>query len=116
MCLLERRHIFLHEFIMFELESLTSLFFFLDVCCQLSFFTFRETIGNLDRSKLQLLALSSAGIGAVLCYLAWKQSPKTIPIGDGWWGAGEKPLTEDETIHKFVVKTSVEEIEVGVQQ
>ncbi|RXN10575.1 epoxide hydrolase 1 [Labeo rohita] len=71
----------------------------------------KETIGNLDRSKLQLLALSSAGIGAVLCYLAWKQSPKTIPIGDGWWGAGEKPLTEDETIHKFVVKTSVEEVE-----
>ncbi|XP_073689899.1 epoxide hydrolase 1 [Garra rufa] len=71
----------------------------------------KETLGNLDRSKLQLLALSSAGVGAVLCYLAWKQNPKTIPIGDGWWGAGEKTLTEDETIHKFVVKTSVEEIE-----
>lgn len=38
-----------------------------------------------------------------------------IPIGDGWWGAGEKPLTEDEAIHRFVVKTSVEEIEVGAQ-
>lgn len=79
------------------------------------FFTFRETLGNLDRSKLQLLALSSAGVGALLCYLVWKQSPKTIPMGDGWWGAGEKPLTEDKTIHGFVVKTSVEEIEVGAQ-
>ncbi|KTG40212.1 hypothetical protein cypCar_00027486 [Cyprinus carpio] len=71
----------------------------------------KETLGNLDRSKLQLLALSSAGVGAVLCYLAWRQSPKTIPVGDGWWGAGEKPITEDETIHRFVVTTSVEEIE-----
>lgn len=71
----------------------------------------KETLGNLDRSKLQLLALSSAGVGAVLCYLAWRQSPKTIPVGDGWWGAGEKLLTEDETIHRFVVTTSVEEIE-----
>uniref|UniRef100_A0A672QH89 Epoxide hydrolase 1 n=1 Tax=Sinocyclocheilus grahami TaxID=75366 RepID=A0A672QH89_SINGR len=70
-----------------------------------------ETLGNLDRSKLQLLVLSSAGVGAVLCYLAWRQSPKTIPIGDGWWGAGEKPSTEDKTIHRFVVKTSVEETE-----
>uniref|UniRef100_A0A671KK52 Epoxide hydrolase 1-like n=1 Tax=Sinocyclocheilus anshuiensis TaxID=1608454 RepID=A0A671KK52_9TELE len=69
------------------------------------------TLGNLDRSKLQLLVLSSAGVGAVLCYLAWRQSPKTIPIGDGWWGAGEKPSTEDKTIHRFVVKTSVEETE-----
>ncbi|XP_016388810.1 epoxide hydrolase 1 [Sinocyclocheilus rhinocerous] len=71
----------------------------------------KETLGNLDRSKLQLLVLSSAGVGAVLCYLAWRQSPKTIPIGDGWWGAGEKPSTEDKTIHRFVVKTSVEETE-----
>ncbi|XP_067277919.1 epoxide hydrolase 1 [Pseudorasbora parva] len=71
----------------------------------------KETLGNLDRSKLQLLALSSAGVGALLCYLAWKQSPKTIPMGDGWWGAGEKPLTEDKSIHRFVVKTTVDEIE-----
>ncbi|KAA0718133.1 Epoxide hydrolase 1 [Triplophysa tibetana] len=34
-----------------------------------------------------------------------------MPIGDGWWGAGQKRLNEDETVHKFVVKTSVEEIE-----
>ncbi|XP_051507921.1 epoxide hydrolase 1-like [Myxocyprinus asiaticus] len=71
----------------------------------------RDTLNNLDQTKLQLLALSSAGIGALLCYLAWRKSPKKIPVGDGWWGAGEKSITEDKTIHKFVVKTSVEEIE-----
>lgn len=36
-----------------------------------------------------------------------------MPIGDGWWGAGEKLLNEDETVYKFVVETSVEEIQVG---
>lgn len=71
----------------------------------------KGTLGNLDRSKLQLLALSSAGVGALLCYLTWRKGPKTIPIGDGWWGAGQKSLTEDKTIQRFVVKTSVEEIE-----
>jgi len=96
------------------LKSVQTGYFF-NINGQLTSFTFRETLGNLDRSKLQLLALSSAGVGALLCYLAWKQSPKTIPMGDGWWGAGEKPLTEDKTIHRFVVKTSVEEIEVGTQ-
>lgn len=90
----------------------SSFVIFLNV--HMTFFTFRGTLGNLDRSKLQLLALSSAGIGALLCYLRWRKGPKTIPIGDGWWGAGAKPLTEDKTIHRFVVKTSMEEIEVSV--
>ncbi|XP_051981060.1 epoxide hydrolase 1-like [Xyrauchen texanus] len=76
-----------------------------------TFESIRDTLRNLDQGKLQLLALSSAGIGGLLCYLAWRKSPKKIPIGDGWWGAGEKSITEDKSIHKFVVETSVEEIE-----
>lgn len=70
----------------------------------------KETFSSMDRSKLQLLALSSAGVGGLLCYLACRKPPKKMPVGDGWWGAGKKSLIEDETVHKFVVKTSVEEI------
>uniref|UniRef100_A0A7N8X925 Epoxide hydrolase n=1 Tax=Mastacembelus armatus TaxID=205130 RepID=A0A7N8X925_9TELE len=36
---------------------------------------------------------------------------KTIPLGDGWWGAGEKPLSEDDKIYPFQVQTSDEEIQ-----
>uniref|UniRef100_A0AAQ5XCA9 Epoxide hydrolase n=1 Tax=Amphiprion ocellaris TaxID=80972 RepID=A0AAQ5XCA9_AMPOC len=36
---------------------------------------------------------------------------KTIPLGEGWWGAGEKPLSEDQKIYPFTVQTSDKEIE-----
>ncbi|KAM6916196.1 epoxide hydrolase 1 [Xenentodon cancila] len=36
---------------------------------------------------------------------------KTIPLGKGWWGAGEKPLSEDDNIYPFTVQTSDKEIE-----
>lgn len=38
---------------------------------------------------------------------------RTIPVGEGWWGAGEKPLLEDQKIYPFTVETSDEEIEVA---
>ncbi|TRY96133.1 hypothetical protein DNTS_015951 [Danionella cerebrum] len=66
---------------------------------------------TLDRSKLQLFALSSFGAGALLCYLKCMKTIKTIPTGDGWWGKGERLMTEDNSIRRFVVKTSAEEIE-----
>uniref|UniRef100_A0A3B4T907 Epoxide hydrolase n=1 Tax=Seriola dumerili TaxID=41447 RepID=A0A3B4T907_SERDU len=36
---------------------------------------------------------------------------KSIPLGEGWWGTGEKPLIEDDKIYPFHVQTSDKEIE-----
>uniref|UniRef100_A0A8C6WFU7 Epoxide hydrolase n=1 Tax=Neogobius melanostomus TaxID=47308 RepID=A0A8C6WFU7_9GOBI len=36
---------------------------------------------------------------------------KSIPLGEGWWGAGVKPLSEDPKIYSFKVETSDEEIQ-----
>ncbi|XP_056147753.1 epoxide hydrolase 1 isoform X2 [Lampris incognitus] len=40
-----------------------------------------------------------------------RRQVKSIPIGEGWWGAGEKPPAEDDKIYSFEVETSQEEIE-----
>lgn len=51
--------------------------------------------------------------GGILAYLAHRRRQvKTIPLGEGWWGAGEKPLSEDNKIYPFQVQTSDEEIQV----
>lgn len=40
---------------------------------------------------------------------------KTIPMGEGWWGAGEKTsLAEDQKVYPFTVRTSEEEIKVEI--
>ncbi|XP_070398220.1 epoxide hydrolase 1 isoform X2 [Nothobranchius furzeri] len=39
-----------------------------------------------------------------------RNKARSIPLGEGWWGAGEKTLSEDHTIYPFSVKTSDEEI------
>lgn len=71
----------------------------------------QRVLSELDPCKLKLLALSSVGVGGLLCYLAWRRQPKKIPVGDGWWRVGEKPLTEDRTIRPFVVETSEDMIQ-----
>lgn len=51
--------------------------------------------------------------GAILAYVLQKRRQlKSIPVGEGWWRAGEKQLSQDERIYPFQVQTSDEEIKV----
>lgn len=53
-------------------------------------------------------ALVPAGIGgAALCWLLCGRQRKTIDMGDGWWGLGEKPTEKEDTrIGPFKVEVS----------
>lgn len=73
----------------------------------------RDHFFGLDPVHWQLLVGSTLAVGGILAYLLLRRKPvKSIPVGEGWWGAGEKPLSEDESIHPFTVETSDKEIEV----
>lgn len=51
--------------------------------------------------------------GGALAYILQKRRRvRSIPLGEGWWGAGVKPLSEDDKIYPFRVQTSDEEIKV----
>ncbi|XP_014862842.1 PREDICTED: epoxide hydrolase 1 isoform X2 [Poecilia mexicana] len=75
----------------------------------------KDTFFGLDVAQQQLLigcAVAAAAAGGILTYAMQRRSKvRTIPVGDGWWGAGEKPLLEDQKIYPFTVETSDEEIE-----
>lgn len=67
----------------------------------------------MDAFQKQLLIGSAVAAGGILAYMVQKRRQvKSIPLGEGWWGAGEKPLSEDDQIYPFKVQTSDEEIEV----
>ncbi|XP_039594160.1 epoxide hydrolase 1 [Polypterus senegalus] len=72
-----------------------------------------DGFNSLDPSRLQMLAVSVAvGTGGLFVYfLAYRKKSHTLPMGDGWWGAGERSFSEDESIRSFEVKTSDEEIQ-----
>lgn len=78
-----------------------------------------QTVGDLRHSFLslepqhqQLLAAGSVAVGGLLTYLLCrKREVKSIPIGDGWWGVGEKPQSEDGKIYPFTIQTSDGEIQ-----
>ncbi|XP_026212295.1 epoxide hydrolase 1 [Anabas testudineus] len=71
----------------------------------------KETFFGLDAVQKQVLIGSAVAAGGVLAYLVHKRRQiQTIPLGEGWWGAGEKPLSEDYKIYPFKVQTSDEEI------
>lgn len=62
-----------------------------------------------------LVPAAALGVGGMLLY--WLRSGhkiKTIDMGDGWWGSGERPLKgkEDASIRPFKIETSDKEIEV----
>ncbi|XP_041644707.1 epoxide hydrolase 1-like [Cheilinus undulatus] len=68
-----------------------------------------ETLLGLD--LVQKLIGTAIAAGGILAYMIYKRGQvKTIPLGEGWWGAGEKPLSEDDKIYPFTVETSDEEI------
>ncbi|KAL6101654.1 ephx1 [Pungitius sinensis] len=67
---------------------------------------------GLDAIQQQLLIGSAVAAGGILIHLLYKRRQvKSIPLGEGWWGAGQKPVSEDEQIYPFEVQTSDEEIE-----
>uniref|UniRef100_A0A3Q3ATC4 Epoxide hydrolase n=1 Tax=Kryptolebias marmoratus TaxID=37003 RepID=A0A3Q3ATC4_KRYMA len=62
-------------------------------------------------SFLSLLLMSVLICGALVYAMQRRSKVKTIPLGEGWWGAGEKtPQSEDKKIYPFTVKTTDEEI------
>ncbi|XP_072565533.1 epoxide hydrolase 1 [Paramormyrops kingsleyae] len=74
----------------------------------------RQTLFSLDTPRLHLLAASGAVLavgGLAACYCATQRKAKTLPMGDGWWGVGPKPPSEDKSIYPFLVKMSEDEIQ-----
>ncbi|KAG8584491.1 hypothetical protein GDO81_008850 [Engystomops pustulosus] len=54
--------------------------------------------------------LAALIVGVLLyCYL-FRAKDETLPMGDGWWGAGPRQEDEDEEIHPFKIETSEEEL------
>ncbi|KAF7219731.1 epoxide hydrolase 1 isoform X1 [Nothobranchius furzeri] len=73
----------------------------------------KDTFFGLDVVQQQLLIGSAVALaaGGILAYVMQRRNKaRSIPLGEGWWGAGEKTLSEDHTIYPFSVKTSDEEI------
>lgn len=71
----------------------------------------KETLFALDLVQRRALVGSVVAAGGLLAYLYHKRRQvKTIPLVEGWWGAGERPLREDDKIYPFEVETSEEEI------
>lgn len=52
-------------------------------------------------------------IGAILYHYLFRRKDETLPMGDGWWGAGPRKNDENEEIHPFTIETSEEELKVG---
>ncbi|XP_056424653.1 epoxide hydrolase 1-like [Hyla sarda] len=49
--------------------------------------------------------------GAALCWMLCGRRKKTIEMGDGWWGPGEKPQKNEDTgVRPFRVEASEEDI------
>ena len=56
--------------------------------------------------------LLSVMLGLIVYWFVSWDKEETLPLGDGWWGPGPRPPTEDERIRPFKVETSDEEIDV----
>uniref|UniRef100_A0A3Q3FNS4 Epoxide hydrolase 1 n=1 Tax=Labrus bergylta TaxID=56723 RepID=A0A3Q3FNS4_9LABR len=73
--------------------------------------TLKVPLHRLSAQNNLALVGSAVAAGGLLAYMVHRRRQvKTIPLGEGWWGAGEKPLTEDDKIYPFKVETSEEEI------
>ncbi|XP_038162715.1 epoxide hydrolase 1 isoform X2 [Cyprinodon tularosa] len=74
----------------------------------------KETFFGLDVLQQQLIVgcAVAAAAGGILTYVLQRRGKvRTIPVGEGWWGAGEKSSSDDEKIYPFTVQTSDKEIE-----
>ncbi|XP_033835486.1 epoxide hydrolase 1-like [Periophthalmus magnuspinnatus] len=67
---------------------------------------------DVDRQRLIGSALAAGGISLLAYYFVYKRTErKRIPLGEGWWGAGVKPVSEDTKVYSFKVETSDKEIQ-----
>ncbi|KAM8809346.1 epoxide hydrolase 1-like isoform 2-T2 [Eudromia elegans] len=65
-----------------------------------------------SQKKGVLIPAAALGVGGMLvCWMMSRRKIKTLEMGDGWWGAGEKKLKEDERIRPFQIETSDKEIQ-----
>ncbi|KAF6723697.1 Epoxide hydrolase 1 [Oryzias melastigma] len=75
------------------------------------FASFRDSFFGLEPIQQQLIIGSVVAATGILAFFAHRSSKvKTIPLGEGWWGAGQKPASEDEAIRPFTIQTSDQEI------
>ncbi|KAM5164435.1 epoxide hydrolase 1 [Mantella aurantiaca] len=49
-------------------------------------------------------------VAAVLYHFVFGKKEDTLPMGDGWWGAGQRQDAENEDIRPFKIETSDEEL------
>ncbi|XP_053238840.1 epoxide hydrolase 1-like [Podarcis raffonei] len=74
-----------------------------------------QNVRSYDTPQKNMIAASCAlgGGGLLVYWLLSRQRTKTLEMGDGWWGSGERPHTdeEDKGIRPFKVTTSEEEIQ-----
>ncbi|XP_042330036.1 LOW QUALITY PROTEIN: epoxide hydrolase 1-like [Sceloporus undulatus] len=74
-----------------------------------------QSVRSYDLPQRNVIAASCAlGGGSLLVFwLLSRHRTRTIEMGDGWWGSGEKPSRdkENESIRPFQVKTSEKEIQ-----
>ncbi|XP_030011801.1 epoxide hydrolase 1 [Sphaeramia orbicularis] len=72
----------------------------------------KEAFLGLDVVQQRLLIGSAVAAGGILaCMVHKRRQVKTIPLGEGWWGAGQKSLSKDDNIYSFRVETSDKDIE-----
>ncbi|XP_077351551.1 epoxide hydrolase 1 [Festucalex cinctus] len=73
----------------------------------------KDSFLSLDVFHKQIVIGTAVAAGVALLYIQHRRchnKVQTIPLGEGWWGAGEKPQSEDDKIYSFEVKTSDDEI------
>ncbi|XP_066474661.1 epoxide hydrolase 1-like [Tiliqua scincoides] len=74
-----------------------------------------QSVRSYDTPQRNVIAASCAlgGGGLLVFWLLSRRRMKTLEMGDGWWGSGERPLRDKdgEGIRPFQVKTSEKEIQ-----
>ncbi|XP_054654609.1 epoxide hydrolase 1-like [Dunckerocampus dactyliophorus] len=72
----------------------------------------KDSFAGLDAFQKQIVIGTGVAAGVALVYILHRrcQKVRTIPFGEGWWGAGKRPQSEDDKIYSFEVKTSDDEI------
>ncbi|XP_061914459.1 epoxide hydrolase 1 [Entelurus aequoreus] len=72
----------------------------------------KDSFTGLDAFQKQIVIGTGVATGVALVYILHRRRQKvqTIPLGEGWWGAGDKPRSEDDSIYSFEVQTSDDEI------
>lgn len=76
---------------------------------------FLQSVRSYDTPQRNVIAASCAvgGGGLLVLWLLSRRRMKTLEMGDGWWGSGDKPLRDKdgEGIRPFQVKVSEKEIQ-----